>query len=127
MKVVIQKPPIESYVEQYYDKTVKFIHQSTELKKLETGLPEVSFDEKYLQTLEEKVKSKKEKAANILFTLNRLVLVEQHKNPIYESITDKVQRLLKNWKEKTQNYENIYLEGIEIIKEIDRLSKDKDR
>ncbi len=66
MKVVIQKPPIESYVEKYYDKTVKFIHQSTELKKLETGLPEVSFDEKYLQTLEEKVKSKKEKAANIL-------------------------------------------------------------
>ena len=123
MKVVIQKPPIESYVEQYYDKTVKFIHQSTELKKLETGLPEVSFDEKYLQTLEEKVKSKKEKAANILFTLNRLVLVEQHKNPIYESITDKVQRLLKNWKEKTQNYENIYLDGIEIIKEIERLSE----
>ena len=123
MKVVIQKPPIESYVEQYYDKTVKFIHQSTELKKLETGLPEVSFDEKYLQTLEEKVKSKKEKAANILFTLNRLVLVEQHKNPIYESIADKVQRLLKNWKEKTQNYENIYLDGIEIIREIERLSE----
>ena len=123
MKVVIQKPPIESYVEQYYDKTIKFIHQSTELKKLETGLPEVSFDEKYLQTLEEKVKSKKEKAANILFTLNRLVLVEQHKNPIYESIADKVQRLLKNWKEKTQNYENIYLDGIEIIREIERLSE----
>ncbi|GAH92581.1 unnamed protein product, partial [marine sediment metagenome] len=68
MKIVTQEPPVEEYVEKYFDKTVKFIHRSTEIKNLETGLPEVSFDQKYLEELEEKVKSKKEKAANILFT-----------------------------------------------------------
>ncbi len=122
MKIVTQEPPVGEYVEKYFDKTVKFIHKSTEIKSLETGLPEVSFDQKYLEELEEKVKSKKEKAANILFTLNKLVLVERHKNPIYESLIDRVERLLELWKEKTKDYERIYLEGRDIIKEINSLS-----
>ncbi|MCD6100226.1 MAG: HsdR family type I site-specific deoxyribonuclease [Candidatus Marinimicrobia bacterium] len=123
MKLVTQKPPIEGYGERYYEKTVKFIHKSVEVEKLETDLPVVVFDEKYLAELEEKVKSKKEKAANILFTLNRLVLVEKHKNPIYESLVEKVERLLELWKEKTKDYEKIYKEGVLAINKIKSLSE----
>jgi len=118
MKIVIQKPAIEKDVEKYYEKTVEFIHKSVEVGKLETDLPVVIFDEKYLANLEEKIKNKKERAANILFTLNRLVLVEKHRNPIYESLVEKVERLLELWKEKTKDYEKIYKEGILVINEI---------
>ncbi len=123
MKIVIQKPPIEGYVERYYAKTVRFIHKAVEVEKLETDLPQVTFDEGYLKALEERVKSKKEKAANILFTLNRLVLVERHRNPIYESLVEKVERLLELWKEKTKDYERIYREGVTAINEIKSLSE----
>lgn len=123
MKVVMQRPSYEGYVQKYYDKTVKFVHNTTEIEKLERGLPEVAFDEEYLRKLEERVKSKKEKAANILFTLNRLVLVERHRSPIYESLVDKVERLVELWREKTKDYERAYLEGVRIIREIDELSK----
>jgi len=123
MKTVIQKPPVEGYVERYCRKTVKFIHKSTEIEKLETGLPIVAFDEEYLMRLEKRVKSKKEKAANILFTLNRMVLVEKHRNPIYESLVEKVERLLELWKEKTKDYEKIYKEGVMAINEIKSLSE----
>jgi len=122
MKIVIQKPPVEGYVERYCEKTIRFIHKSTEITKLETDLPIVAFDEGYLKALEEKVKSKKEKAANILFTLNRLVLVEKHRNPIYESLVEKVERLLELWKEKTRDYERIYKDGVRAINEINSLS-----
>jgi len=121
MKLVNQEPAIEDYVEKYFDKTIKFIHESIEIKSIETGLPEVTFDEKYLEEIEEKIKSKKEKAANILFALNKLVLVERHKNPIYESLVEKVERLLELWKEKTRDYERIYLEARNIINEISNL------
>ena len=121
MKIVNQEPPVEDYVEKYFDKTVKFIHQSTEIKSLETELHEVSFDQKYLEELEEKIKNKKEKAANILFTLNKLILVERHKNPIYESLVERVERLLELWKEKIKDYERIYTEGKDIINEINNL------
>jgi len=123
MKMVSQRPAYEGYVEKYYEKTVRFIHKATEIEKLETELPVISFDEKYLASLEEKVKSKKEKAANILFALNRLVLVERHKNPIYESLVEKVQRLLDIWREKTKDYERIYTEGVKIISEKNALTE----
>ena len=122
MKIVIQKPPIEGYIEKYFEKTLRFIHKSTEIEKLETHLPIVTFDEKYLAALEEKVKSRKEKAANILFALNKLVLVERHRNPIYESLVEKVERLLELWQEKTKDYERIYRQGVKVIKEISALS-----
>ena len=121
MKMVIQKPAYEGYVQKYYDKTVRFIHKATEIEKLERDLPIVAFDSEYLKALEEKVKNRKEKAANILFTLNRLVLVERHRNPVYESLVEKVERLLELWREKTKDYERIYTEGVKAIKEINQL------
>jgi len=121
MKIVIQKPPYERYVQKYYEKTMRFVHKATEIEKLETDLPTIAFDERYLTELEERVKSKKEKAANILFTLNRLVLVERHRNPVYESLVEKVERLLEIWREKTKDYERIYTEGVKAINEIKTL------
>ncbi len=55
--------------------------------------------------------------------MNRLVLVEKHKNPVYESLTEKVERILKLWKEKTKDFERIYAEGIEVFKKIEKLSQ----
>jgi type I restriction enzyme R subunit len=123
MKVVIQKYPYEDYVQRYYDKTIRFIHRSTDIERLDRELPAIAFDQKYLEELEEKVKNKKEKAANILFTLNRLVLVDRHRNPIYESLVEKVERLLKIWKEKTKDFKRVYSEGVKIIEQINELSK----
>jgi type I restriction enzyme R subunit len=121
MKIVTQKPAYEGYVQRYYDKTIRFIHRSTEIEKLERELPTIAFDSEYLEELEEKVKGRKEKAANILFTLNRLVLVERHRNPIYESLIEKVERLLEMWREKTRDYEKIYMEGVKAVNEIKSL------
>ncbi|MGQ9571230.1 MAG: HsdR family type I site-specific deoxyribonuclease, partial [Thermodesulfovibrionales bacterium] len=123
MKVAIQKPVYEGYVQKYYDKTIRFIHRSTEIEKLEQELPSIVFDSEYLERLEERIKNKKEKAVNILFTLNRLVLVERHRNPVYESLVEKVERLLEMWKEKTKDYKKIYLEGAKIFQDISSLSE----
>jgi len=121
MKTVVQKPAYDGYVEKYYDKTIRFVHRATEIEKLERELPAIAFDKEYLEKLEERVKSRKEKAANILFTLNRLVLVERHRNPVYESLAEKVERLLEMWREKTKDYEKIYTEGVKAIGEINQL------
>jgi type I restriction enzyme R subunit len=121
MKIVSQKDAYEGYVQKYFDKTIRFIHRSTEIEKLERELPAIAFDKEYLEKLEEKVKNRKEKAANILFTLNRLVLVDRHRNPIYESLIERVERLLEMWREKTKDYEKIYMEGVKAIEEINSL------
>ena len=124
MRTVLRsRPSYEEYVQKYFNKTVKFIHESTELYNVQKELPSIHFDEQYLKNLEEKVKSREEKAANIVFTLNRLVLVDRHQNPVYETITEKADRLLKLWKEKTKDFEKIYNKGAEILKEIEKLNQ----
>jgi type I restriction enzyme R subunit len=123
MKVAIQRPAYDAYVQKYFEKTVKFVHKSTEVDKLEKELPVIAFDEEYLQRLGEKVKDKKEQAANILFALNRLVLVDRHRSPVYESLVERVERLLELWKEKTKDYEQIYKQGVMILDSADALSE----
>ncbi len=113
----------EMYVQKYFEKTLRYVHRTTELENLRKDMPLISFDENYLKDLEEKIKSKEEKAASIVFTLNRLVLVEKHKNPVYESLTDKVERILELWKEKTKDFERIYSEGIEVFEKIEKLAR----
>lgn len=122
MKMVTQRPS-EGYVEQYLEKTVKFVHKSTEIQSIESKMPIIQFDERYLRELEEKVKNRKEKAANILFTLNRVVLVDKQKGPIYESLAERVERLMELWRQHTEDYDRIYTEGASIVNEIQALSE----
>jgi len=110
------------YIQKYFKKTLRYVHESTEIEDLERDLPIIEFDEHYIERLQEKAKTKEEKAANIVFTLNRFVLVEKHKNPVYETLSEKVERILKLWKERKKDYETIYKEGIEAIEEINRLT-----
>ncbi len=115
MKMVMHGTSVDAYVHQYYDKTLKYVYKSTEIEKIEQELPEIKFDADSLKKLEEKVKSREEKAANILFALQRFVLVDKQTNPIYESLVDRVQRLMELWREKTKDYERIYKEGVSIF------------
>ncbi len=122
IKMVKRQPEPERFVSKYFNKTIKYVHQSTEIENIEKDLPVVTFDEKYLRKLEQRVKSKKEKAANTLFALNKLVLVEKHKSPVYESLVERVERLLQMWREKIKDYERIYKEGAKIVEDLNSLT-----
>ena len=78
----------------------------------------IEFDADYLINLQEKLKTKEERAANILFTLNRFVIIDKQRNPVYEGLAAKVERLLNLWKEKTKKFDKIYNEGAEIFQQI---------
>ncbi|OQA92015.1 MAG: hypothetical protein BWY26_00553 [Elusimicrobia bacterium ADurb.Bin231] len=120
-EVLKSRDDSEIYFEKYFDKTIKHIYKTTEIENLQKNLPQIAFDDKYLEKLHEKIASKEEKAANIVFTLNKFVLVDKQKNLVYLSIADKVEQILEKWKEKNKNYENIYRDGLNILKDIDKL------
>ena len=109
------------YVPKYFPKTLKYVYKTTQLSEIERQYPTIQFDADYLKNLQEKIKTKEEKAANILFTLNRFIIIDKHRNPIYETLTQKVERILKLWKEKTKDYEKIYNQAAQIVNEIQQL------
>jgi type I restriction enzyme R subunit len=107
--------------QKYFQKTLKYIYKTTELADIDRQYLTIQFDADYLRNLQEKVKNKEEKAANILFTLNRFVIIDKQRNPIYETLAEKVERILKLWKEKTKDFEKIYNESAKIFQEIQTL------
>lgn len=117
-KLVVQKPVDEAVLRKYFDKTLRFIHETTEITTLEKDLPVLAFDENYLERLEREVQNQNERAANILFTLNRLVLVERHRNPVFESLVERVERLLEMWRQKNRDYGMILEGGIEAANSV---------
>ena len=63
------------------------------------------------------LESKKEKAAAVVFVLRNLVLVEKTGKPIYESLVEKVERLVEMWRMKVKDYDEIIKRGLECYKE----------
>jgi type I restriction enzyme R subunit len=120
-------PLIEGYAEKYFRKTLEYVYKSIEIEKIQQDIPTIAFDENYLENLEKRLKSREEKAANIFFTLNRLMLVQRRNDPIYESLIDRVQRLLKLWKERIKDYETLDAEGVSIIQDLNQLTERKRR
>jgi type I restriction enzyme R subunit len=105
----------------YFQKTLKYIYKTTEVTDIDRQYPTIQFDAEYLKNLQEKLKTKEEKAANILFTLNRFVIIDKQRNPVYATLAEKVERILKLWKEKTKDFEKIYNESAQIFQEIQNL------
>jgi len=56
-----------------------------------------------------------------------LVLVDKRKAPIYIAVADRVERILEHWKEEKKDYEQLYLEGIKIVKEINKLKSRQEK
>lgn len=116
-KMVTRDPVMDETVKKYYNKTIKFIHRTTEFEEFQKDLPIIQFDENFLENLENEASNDEEKAANIVFALNKLVLVKKQRDPVFESVADKVERVLEMWKNR-DNYGKINSLGISIIKEI---------
>jgi type I restriction enzyme R subunit len=107
--------------EKYFNRVLKYIYNSTEIKSIAREIPEITFDENYIEKLKEKTKNKKEQAANIVFAINKYILVEKDKDPVYIAVSDKIERILELWRQKKKDYESISQYGAEIFEEINKL------
>lgn len=120
-----EEEAIDYQVQKYFKRTLNFVYATTDFQKLKQNLPIISLDEEYLKRLEEKFKTIQEKALDVVFTLNKFVLVEKYGEPLYETISEKVKRLLDLWKEKNKDYKKIYEEGVSLIKEVQEIESKK--
>jgi len=114
-------------VEKYFQKTVEIIHQETEIKKIEKSLPQVTLSVDYLTKIQKSSLSLEEKAVNILFKLEKLVLVDQNQNPIYKTIVDQLEELIRRWKEREIEYKELFNEESKIIGFIEEKKQEREK
>ncbi len=123
-QVVLSENANEEYVEKYYNKTLNFIRESTEIFELRE-LSKIPFDENYLKIIDEKTKNKEEKSLNLVFALQKAVLSEKSSDEISETLADKVEKIMELWREKNKNYEKIINECAATINERNELIERK--
>lgn len=129
VKVVLKDEEYEQYVKSFYKKTVDLIHQEAEVERIYKLPLQSSIDEDFVKRISEEVASKEYKASNFVFALNKFVLVDQHKNQIYESLIDRVDKLVKDWRARIGENKDISEQlssAQEILTEINDVQKKKD-
>ena len=107
-------------IEHYFRETIKTIHKATIIKELERGSRQDIIGLDYLRKVERSQLKKEEKAINILFSLERLILVHQGYNPVYRSIAETVKKLIRKWRERLIDYEELIDEERKVINHIEK-------
>jgi len=110
-------------IENYFRETIKTIHEVTTVIGLDHSLPQTVVDLDYLKKIEKTQLSKKEKAINILFNLERLILVHQGDDPVYRSIAETIEELIRKWRERRIDYEELADEERKIVNYIEKQKK----
>ena len=128
VKVVLKDEEYEKYVKDFYKKTIDLIHQEAEVERIYKLPLQSSIDEDFVKRISEEAASKEYKASNFVFALNKFVLVDQHKNQIYESLIDRVDKLVKDWRARISENKDIseqLTSAEEILTEINDVQKKK--
>lgn len=113
-------------VEKYYKSTIEAIKDNLQIKEINDNIPRVKFGIEYFTELESSKIGKEEKAVNILFALEKLVLVDQRFDPIYKTIAEKVEELVKKWKNRQIGFELLYEEEEKVISVLKEKQKERE-
>ncbi len=105
----------DDFSKKFFKKTLSIIHQNTQIQQIENLIPPIALNVDYLYKIRDGELTKQEKAVNILFALEKLVLVEQKHNPAYMNLVDKINELIKQWKERKIDYIKLFDEESKII------------
>lgn len=119
-KVVLRDDKYRYYLDKYFKRTLDLIHQETEVRELVDSPVKVVINEEFISEIQKKVDNKKVTASNLVFALNRFVLVDQHKNPIYESLINRVEALVNKWRERVKENADI----TEVLKDAQKISNE---
>jgi len=114
---------IERYVRKYFPKTLEIIQRSIDLGKIEELFPAVTLDEEYLKKIQEKYLDMTDRVSNMIFDIRKFIYTEKSRNPFLETIGEKVNRILREIRDRRMRTEEAYHELQQIITEINEIQR----
>lgn len=117
--------PLSLDIEIYLERTKKLLQELIEFKDLEEITSPLLIDLNYIKQLKEKNLNEKEKAIAILNALDKLVITLGPKNPIYRLIRERVEKLIKEWRERKIDYRRLIEEENMILGWLEEMEKEK--
>lgn len=113
---------VEEYFKKYFNRTVETVHKTLDIRMKEE-FPVLKLDEEYLDKLGKAHASIEDRVYDMVFALNRYVLVDRSQKLLYEPIARKVERIVRKWREKKIDVKEAYERLSEIVQETQELEK----
>ncbi|MGB2727104.1 MAG: HsdR family type I site-specific deoxyribonuclease [Halobacteriota archaeon] len=114
----IDPDEVDKYAKKYLRKTIDYIHKSIDIGKIKKDFPIIPLDENYIEKLEKTYSDIGSRISDMIFTLRTFVLARRTENPVYETIAEKVERIIEDWKERKESAEKIYGELKGVFKDL---------
>jgi type I restriction enzyme R subunit len=100
-------PAAKVFAMRYFKEILDSIYENIHIQDLDRSFPLLGFNQDTVKKLSELVPSDL-RAHNLLFMLQRYVLVEKSRDPVYLSIAEKVEKIIKEWKKKKAELQEFY-------------------
>jgi predicted RNase H-like nuclease (RuvC/YqgF family) len=113
----------ESYVKKYFPKTLEIIQQIIDIGRIQQLFPTVTLDENYLDKLKQAYPDLNERVYNMIFDLRKFIYVEKSRTPYLETIGERVNKILREIKERKTKVEEAYQKLTQIITEVGEIQK----
>ena len=114
---------IEGYVRKYFPKTLEIIQNSIDLGKIEELFPAITLNEEYLERLQEKYLDIGDRVSNMIFDIRKFIYTEKSKSPFLETIGERVNRILREIRDRRMKTEEAYKELQQIVTEINEIQR----
>ena len=114
---------IDKYVKKYFPKTLQLIQETIDIGKIQKVFPTITLDENYLNKLQEIYPDLKERVYNMIFDIRKFVYVEKSKTPYFETIGERVNKILQEIRERKIRVEEAYRRLQQDITEINEIQQ----
>jgi len=112
---------IERYVKKYFPQSLEIIQQMIDIGKPQQLFPAITLDENYLNKLIEAYPDLDERVYNMIFDLRKFIYVEKSRTPYLETIGERVNKILREIRERKTKVEEAYRKLIQIVAELDEI------
>jgi protein-tyrosine-phosphatase len=109
---------IDKYTKKYFPKTLEIIQKTIDLGKIQQLFPIITMDESYLKKLEEIYPDTDLKLSNMIFDLRKFIYIEKSRTPYLETIGERVNKIIRQIKERKIKTREAYEKLKEIVTEV---------
>lgn len=109
---------IDRYVKKYFPKTLEIIQKTVDLGKIQQLFPIIKLDDSYLQKLEKIYPDTNLRLSNMMFDLKKFIYVEKSRTPYLETIGERVNKIIRQVKERKIKTEEAYQKLKNLVTEV---------
>jgi type I restriction enzyme R subunit len=113
----------EEYARKFFSRTIDNVYKSIDIGKIRKDFPILEIDEGYLKNLEKTYSDMETRVSDMVFALHKYVLVDKARTPKYESLAGKVERIVRDWRERKVKITELYKDASQIIKQLNDIER----